>query len=127
MLRELDGMEAQYAFQQQMDMVPLMLEEGYRANGWMRMLLGVRLWYGFYGSMLASEGALEGKVEELCRELGEIGLSSTNHLAGHAPMLPSLCDTFVTWMYVLYEDTVALVCGATKGNITRVDATSYAC
>ena len=37
------------------------------------MLLGVRLWYGFYGPMLESEGAFEGKVDELCRELGEKG------------------------------------------------------
>ena len=66
-------MEAQYAFQQQTDMVPLMLEEGYRAKGWLGMILGMRLWYGFYGSTLASEGAFEGKMEELCRELGERG------------------------------------------------------
>ena len=39
------------------------------------MILGMRLWYGFYGTTLASEGAFEGKVEELCRELGERGLS----------------------------------------------------
>ena len=37
------------------------------------MLLGVRLWYGFYGSVLASEAAFEGKVEELCRKLGVRG------------------------------------------------------
>ena len=66
-------MEAQYAFQQQKDMIPLMLEEGYRANGWLGMLLGVRMWYAFCGSVLASEGAFEGKMEELCRELGERG------------------------------------------------------
>ena len=36
-------MEAQYAFQQQTDMVPLMLEEGYSPKGWLGMLLGVRL------------------------------------------------------------------------------------
>ena len=53
--------------------VPLMMEDGYRAKGWLRMLLGVRLWYGFYGSVLESEGAFEGKVDELCRELGEKG------------------------------------------------------
>eukprot|EP01047_Picozoa_sp_COSAG01_P022601 COSAG01_NODE_1347_length_10632_cov_29.175370_3_plen_2601_part_00 len=69
-------MEAQYAFQQQTDMVPLMLEEGYSPNGWLGMLLGVRLWYGFYGSTLSSTSAFEGKVEELCRELGERGLRS---------------------------------------------------
>eukprot|EP01048_Picozoa_sp_COSAG05_P038492 COSAG05_NODE_18573_length_306_cov_0.985507_1_plen_30_part_10 len=30
------------------------------------MLLGVRLWYGFYGATLESDEAFEGKVEELC-------------------------------------------------------------
>ena len=53
--------------------VPLMMEDGYRAKGWLGMLLGVRLWYGFYGATLESEGAFEGKVDELCRELGERG------------------------------------------------------
>ena len=39
-------LEAQYeTFQQQKDMVPLMMEEGYRPNGWLGMILGVRLWY----------------------------------------------------------------------------------
>ena len=66
-------MEAQYAFQQQVDMVPLMMEEGYRAKGWLGMLLGVRLYYQFCGVVLESEAAFEGKVEELCRELGERG------------------------------------------------------
>ena len=66
-------MEAQYAFQQQVDMVPLMMQEDYKAKGWLGMLLGVRLWYGFYGSVLESEAAFEGKTDELCRELGERG------------------------------------------------------
>ena len=54
-------MEAQYAFQQQTDMVPLMMVDGYQRNRWLGMLLGVRLWYGFYGSMLASEAAFEAR------------------------------------------------------------------
>ena len=66
-------MEAQYAFQQQVDMVSLMMEQGYQAKGWLGMMLGVRLWYGFYGSVLESEAAFEGKTDELCRELGERG------------------------------------------------------
>ena len=37
------------------------------------MMLGVGLWYGFYGSVLESEAAFEGKTDELCRELGERG------------------------------------------------------
>ena len=66
-------LEAQYAFQQQVDMVPLMMEDGYSAKGWLGMLLGVRLWYGFYGSVLESEAAFNEKVDELCRELGGRG------------------------------------------------------
>ena len=66
-------LEAQYAYQQQKEMIPLMLEEGYSANGWLGMLLGVRLYYVFYGSVLASDAAFEGKMDELCRELGERG------------------------------------------------------
>eukprot|EP01048_Picozoa_sp_COSAG05_P005418 COSAG05_NODE_321_length_11453_cov_62.107539_2_plen_2300_part_00 len=77
-------MEAQYAFQQQKDMVPLMLEEGYSANGWLGMMLGVRLWYGFFGATLASEGAFEGKMDELCRELGD---------RGHVPSATSVAVT----------------------------------
>ena len=37
------------------------------------MLLGVRLYYQFCGVVLESEVAFEGKVDELCRELGERG------------------------------------------------------
>ena len=66
-------LEAQYGHQQETEMVPLMMEEGYRPNGWLGMLLGVRLWYGFCGPVLESEGAFESKMEELCRELGERG------------------------------------------------------
>ena len=66
-------LEAQYAYQQQKEMIPLMLEEGYHANGWLGMLLGVRMWYAFCGSVLGSEALFEGKVDELCRELGERG------------------------------------------------------
>ena len=57
------------------------MEEGYRAKGWLGMILGMRLWYGFYGSTLASEGAFEGKMEELCRELGDRGLTTAQTAA----------------------------------------------
>ena len=72
-------LEAQYAHQQEKEMLPLMMEEGYRPNGWLGMLLGVRLWYAFYGSTLASEGAFEGKMDDLCRELqGAVGPALAN-------------------------------------------------
>ena len=63
-------LEAQYAYQRQKEMVPLMVEEGYSADGWLGMLLGTRVWYLFYGPVLSEEDSFEAKVSELCRELG---------------------------------------------------------
>ena len=37
-------LEAQYALQRQKLVVPLLLEEGYSADGWLGIMLGVRLW-----------------------------------------------------------------------------------
>ena len=53
--------------------MPLLVEEGYRADGWLGMLLGTRVWYSFCGSVLLGEASFEGKMEELCRELGTWG------------------------------------------------------
>jgi hypothetical protein len=82
-------MEAQYAHQREKDMVPLMVEEGYRADGWLGMLLGTRLYYVFYGGTVSSEAAFEGKMEELCRELGDRGQQQG---AASLPGSPQACD-----------------------------------
>eukprot|EP01052_Picozoa_sp_SAG31_P000494 SAG31_NODE_14_length_37953_cov_109.719660_28_plen_555_part_00 len=66
-------LEAQYAMQREVAMVPLMLVDGYRADGWLGMLIGTRLWYGFWGVVLSDAALFEGKVAELCRELGDRG------------------------------------------------------
>ena len=50
-----------------------MVQEDFKAEGWLCMLLGVRLYYQFCGVVLESEEAFEAKVEELCRELGGRG------------------------------------------------------
>lgn len=70
-------MEAQYAMQRDIPTVPLLLEEGYRADGWLGMLLGSRLWYGFFGTVISEASAFEGKVSELCREIGDRGRAAT--------------------------------------------------
>ena len=69
-------LEAQYGYQQKTDMVPLILEEGYRANGWLGLILGARLYYEFFGAVLESEKNFHGKVDEVCREIGHRGLQS---------------------------------------------------
>ena len=57
-------------------MVPLMMEEGYRPNGWLGMMLGVRLYYVFFGSILCTQTAFDAKVDELCHGLGHAGRST---------------------------------------------------
>jgi hypothetical protein len=66
-------MEAQYALQKKKPLVPLMLVEGYEADGWLGLMLGTSLWYALYGSTLTSEGAFEDRMDALCRELGDRG------------------------------------------------------
>ena len=66
-------LEAQYAMQREVPTIPLMLVEKYQADGWLGMLIGTQLWYGFFGSVLSEIGLFDGKVSELCRDLGERG------------------------------------------------------
>eukprot|EP01046_Picozoa_sp_COSAG06_P043917 COSAG06_NODE_5830_length_3253_cov_113.318643_1_plen_1084_part_11 len=66
-------MEAQYALQKKKPLVPLMLVEGYEADGWLGLLLGTSMWYALYGATLSSESAFEDRMDALCREIGSRG------------------------------------------------------
>eukprot|EP01045_Picozoa_sp_COSAG04_P027049 COSAG04_NODE_3884_length_2450_cov_5.538069_1_plen_816_part_11 len=66
-------MEAQYGLQKKKAMVPLMMQEGYEADGWLGLLLGTSLWYALYGSTLESESAFEDRMSALSREIGSRG------------------------------------------------------
>jgi len=66
-------MEAQYALQKKKALVPLMMTEGYEADGWLGLLLGTSMWYGFYGETLSSGSAFESRMDALCREIGSRG------------------------------------------------------
>eukprot|EP01046_Picozoa_sp_COSAG06_P028656 COSAG06_NODE_2598_length_6603_cov_35.529982_2_plen_754_part_01 len=66
-------MEAQYALQKKKALVPLMMTEGYEADGWLGLLLGTSMWYGFYGETLTSASVFESRMDALCREIGSRG------------------------------------------------------
>ena len=55
-------LEAQYAMQREVETVPLMLVDGYQADGWLGMLIGTRMWYGFYGAALRSQLRLRARL-----------------------------------------------------------------
>jgi len=66
-------MEAQYGMQKKKVLIPLLLVEGYEADGWLGLLLGTSVWYALYGATLATESAFEDRMGALSRELGSRG------------------------------------------------------
>ena len=66
-------MEAQYGLQKKKAMVPLKVQEGYEADGWLGLMLGTSLWYALYGETLSSESAFEDRMSALSCELGVRG------------------------------------------------------
>ena len=59
-------------------MIPLMVQEGYRAKGWLGLLLSTRLWYPFYGCEDDDDAASADSPVELPEE-------QSSHLAAGAP------------------------------------------
>ena len=59
--------ECDYAFQLKKDFIPLMMEENYKPDGWLGILLGTRLWTDFTNQTLFDE-----KMKELCGRLDSI-------------------------------------------------------
>ena len=80
-------MEAQYALQKKKPLVPLMLTQGYEADGWLGLMLGTSLWYAMYGETLASGSAFEDRMAALCREIGARGRADAVVAAAPAPAL----------------------------------------
>ena len=43
--------EANYAHQQELDMIPLMMQNDYSPKGWLGLILGTRLWYTMHSAL----------------------------------------------------------------------------
>ena len=78
-------MEAQYALQKKKPLIPLMLTPGYEADGWLGLLLGTSIWYGFYGDALSSGSGFDARMDSLCREIGSRGRADASHHADNVP------------------------------------------
>ena len=70
-------LEANYAHQQGVDMIPLMAQKGYQAKGWLGLFLGTRLWYGFYDCEDEDDAKFEKRIDPVAREIGERGKPSS--------------------------------------------------
>ena len=62
-------MECQYGQQQGKDMIPLLCEKGFRAKGWLGIILGSRLFYEFCSEL--NEAEFESRVDQVVKEIGE--------------------------------------------------------
>ena len=60
--------EAEYAYQLKKDIIPLMMQRNYKADGWLGMLVGTKLWIDFQ-----SKHAIEAGARKLIKELGGRG------------------------------------------------------
>ncbi|CAH1780045.1 unnamed protein product [Owenia fusiformis] len=75
--------EAEYAYNLQKPIVPLLMEKGYRADGWLGMLLGTKLFFNFSGKY-----PFEDKMRELIKELGNQGKGQSVDQTDVAQSLP---------------------------------------
>jgi hypothetical protein len=66
-------LEAKYAHQQELDMIPLMMTKGYSAKGWLGLILGTRMWYGFWDADQDDDAAFERRLDSVIREIGDRG------------------------------------------------------
>jgi hypothetical protein len=75
-------LELSYAMQEKVDLVPLMMTEGYKAKGWLGLILGQSLWHAFYDAKVDTEAKFMNQVDALAREIGQRGKAAANH-GGH--------------------------------------------
>ncbi|KXJ21747.1 uncharacterized protein LOC110253730 [Exaiptasia diaphana] len=68
--------EAEYAFQLKKDIVPLMMENNYRPDGWLGMIMGSKLWIDF----AQGQRKMDTSVRDLVKELGARGKAGSEDL-----------------------------------------------
>eukprot|EP00026_Physarum_polycephalum_P003089 Phypoly_transcript_03098.p1 GENE.Phypoly_transcript_03098~~Phypoly_transcript_03098.p1 ORF type:complete len:657 (+),score=97.00 Phypoly_transcript_03098:524-2494(+) len=80
-------LEGEYTINRKVPFVPLMMQQGYRADGWLGLALGAKLWYDF-----TSEDNWDTKITGLFKEIGERGKKegkSSSPIAIPAPVSPA--------------------------------------
>eukprot|EP00041_Stephanoeca_diplocostata_P039038 m.1582527 g.1582527 ORF g.1582527 m.1582527 type:complete len:777 (+) comp25318_c0_seq14:2335-4665(+) len=63
-------MEANYALELRRQMIPLKMDAAYSPKGWLGIMLGTQLWFGFVRSVLSSNEAFEKVMDALCARIG---------------------------------------------------------
>ena len=72
-------LEANYAHQQDVDMIPLMVQEGYKAKGWLGLFLGTRMWYPFVSAAAPFPKILAESPKKLLRHSSAARMRTMRH------------------------------------------------
>ena len=82
------------------DMIPCMMQKGYKAKGWLGLILGTRLYYNFHGAEVDDDAAFEKRMDAVVREIGD----RPNANRGTTPILrgenQAECDSFVHRIFI---------------------------
>ena len=62
-------LEANYGHQQELDMIPLMMTDGYSPKGWLGLILGTRLWYAMWEAENDDDAAFEQRMDPVRKRL----------------------------------------------------------
>jgi hypothetical protein len=63
--------EAEYAFQTRKKIIPLKMEQGYNADGWLGFILGAKLFFDFSGKY-PFEDKMSGLIKEMDTAMSQI-------------------------------------------------------
>ena len=69
-------MEANYASTTGVEMIALMMVANFKANGWLGMVLGTKLWHAFYDCEKDDEQTFSKRMDSLVNEIGDRALFS---------------------------------------------------
>lgn len=70
-------------------MIPLLMQEGFRAKGWLGLILGTRIYLKFYPSAVKTPPDFMQQMDALIREVGDRGKTQTKVSEGVPPRAPA--------------------------------------
>eukprot|EP01043_Picozoa_sp_COSAG02_P041045 COSAG02_NODE_3373_length_6852_cov_3.840071_1_plen_328_part_00 len=66
-------LELNYGCSAEVDMVPLLMQQGYKPKGWLGLILGTRMYYQFFAAAVNTDEKFMQQMDALTREIGERG------------------------------------------------------
>jgi hypothetical protein len=78
--------------QEEVDLIPLMMQQAYRAKGWLGLILGQSVYHTFYPNAVPTDERFLQQMDALIREIGDRGMIKTK--VRKTPSWPSSWASF---------------------------------